>query len=97
MRGVSHFGHGRPSGGRVLDAFGRSDYDTHIEISDEHGDEAPEMPESGPSRTLLEMTLIDNHTGQALWHTRQVFPANPSKSNDVVEVVSRMLATLPRR
>jgi hypothetical protein len=57
---------------------------------------APAMPEAGPSRTWLEMTLVDNRTGQVLWHARQQFAANPSKPGDTREMIRRMLETLPQ-
>jgi hypothetical protein len=52
-------------------------------------------PHSGSSRLFLEMTLIDNTTGDPLWHARQVFPASGSRPDDVAQAVGRMLATLP--
>ncbi|MEM9490871.1 MAG: hypothetical protein AAGC55_17115 [Myxococcota bacterium] len=79
------------------DALGRSG--THIEIYSGRPDyfEEKSTPKDGPSRMHLEMTLIDNATGIALWHARQTFPANATKVKDVREVFTRMLATLPAR
>jgi hypothetical protein len=79
----------------LIDVFGRTS--THIDIYVAHADEVPRLPERGDSQTLLEMTLIDNRTGQALWHARQVFPANPARPEHIAASVSRLLGTLPPR
>jgi hypothetical protein len=55
----------------------------------------PRPIDAGPSRTALEMTLVDNRSGLVLWHARQEFPANPASPADVRESVARMLAGLP--
>jgi hypothetical protein len=55
------------------------------------------MPSVGRSKTYIEMTLVDNRTGQVLWHARQEFNANPSKPGDARQVMLRMLKTIPQR
>jgi hypothetical protein len=77
----------------VVDVFGRAT--THIDIYLEHADEVPLVPTRGDSQTLLEMTLVDNRTGQALWHARQRFPANPARRDHISQLVARVLSTLP--
>jgi len=44
----------------------------------------------------LEMTLVDNHTGLALWHAHQAFPAGADHTEDVSRVANMLLATMPR-
>ncbi len=56
---------------------------------------APPPPADGPSRTFLEMTLVDNRNGLVLWHARQQFPANPALYKDIRSVVGSMMAGLP--
>ena len=56
-----------------------------------------EVPHSGTSKMLLELTLVDNRTGHVLWHARQQFRANPAKQADVVEAMLRMLRAMPAR
>lgn len=53
--------------------------------------------EAGLSRhqMYLEMTPIDNATGHVLWHARQQFPADGSRSEHVREAIAHMLETLP--
>lgn len=77
----------------VADAFGRSH--THLQIVVHSGQAQPAPPERGRSRMLIEMTLVENATGRTLWHARQQFAANPARPKDVVEVMARMLKTLP--
>jgi hypothetical protein len=78
----------------VMDAFGRAH--THIDVYDHRPDYYTEgAPHSGRSAMQLEMTLIDNHTGRVLWHTRQRFPARPEKPKDVERAVGALLAALP--
>jgi hypothetical protein len=55
----------------------------------------PDLPHDGDSRMYLEMTLVDNHTGNALWHAHQQFPANPAAPEDVDRAANALLATLP--
>ena len=80
---------------RALDAFGRMN--THVDIYVQSGATPRPIPRSGRSRIFLEMTLVDNRTGRALWHARQEFRANPAKDTDVVESVLRMLRAFPKR
>jgi hypothetical protein len=66
-------------------------------IDDFHPDWAhdPALPHAGDSRMFLEMTLVDNRTGLALWHVHQVFPANAASAHDVERAARVMLASLP--
>ena len=43
------------------------------------------------------MTLVDNRSGQVLWHAHQKFPASAASKDDVNRVVRTMLASLPAR
>ena len=45
----------------------------------------------------LEMTLVDNHTGLALWHAHQLFPANAASPEETARAARTMLALLPGR
>ena len=77
------------------DAFGHSS--THIDFYYDRPDyyAQPTSPKKGKSQTYLEMTLVDNHTGQVLWHARQRFPASARKPAQIQRAVTNMLATLP--
>jgi hypothetical protein len=80
---------------RTLDAFSRSG--THLELyytEDDH--RPPAAPTAGRSQMMLEMTLIDNRTGYALWHARQTFRANPANPADVRRAMRTMLQAMPR-
>ena len=79
----------------TLDAFARAG--THAEVHPARPDYYAEGPRKGRSSMLLEMTLIDNHTGKTLWHARQRFPASPEKPEQVEKAVARLMATLPAR
>jgi hypothetical protein len=57
----------------------------------------PPPKPKGRSFTVLEMTLVDNRDGSVLWFARQTFPANPNKPHHVIQVMDRMLGTLPDR
>lgn len=88
--------------GDVLQAMAEADYrghtHTHISIS---GSGRPnyyqerDTPRRGTSRMYVEMTLIDNRSGETLWHARQQFSAHGDSSDDVNAVIARMLASLP--
>ncbi|MBI4511898.1 MAG: hypothetical protein HY698_19855 [Deltaproteobacteria bacterium] len=54
-------------------------------------------PRLDETHMLIEMTLVDNSSGQVLWHARQVFKADPSKPEHVSKVMKHMLASLPER
>ena len=56
---------------------------------------APPPRPRGRSFTIIEMTLVDNRSGDVLWHARQSFPANPKKTDQVHKVMRRMLDALP--
>ena len=77
------------------DYFGRSN--THFQVASERPDHYADKatPTSGESASMLEMTLVDNRTGEVLWHARQRFPANPKKSVDVAKMLAKMTAALP--
>ena len=77
----------------VLDAMGRSS--THLAIYPGRPDHHRSGPRKGRSAMQLEMTLIDNRTGQVLWHARERFPARPERPADVQRAVRRLLAGLP--
>ena len=86
----------------MADAFGRSN--THIDIH--FGGSAnyqrvdyykkTQTPKKGKSQMYLEMTLIDNHSGNVLWHAQQYLPANGSKPAQIRKAMARMMASLPR-
>ena len=83
---------------RTMDAFGRSN--THLDLrvgnmSRPNYYKRDKSPKKGRSQMYLEMTLIDNHTGNVLWHARQRMPANAGKAGQVRKAFSRMMASLP--
>ena len=95
-RGLFRATHAVARGGlQALDVFGRMN--THLEIYVQSGAQPRPMPRSGRSRIFLDMTLVDNRTGRALWHAQQEFRANPARDADVVEAVLRMLRAFPKR
>jgi hypothetical protein len=79
---------------RTIDAFGRT-----AEVIADHPEWAsePGVPHGGDSQMYLEMTLVDNHTGLALWHGHQTFPASAAKAGDVERAARTILASLPAR
>jgi hypothetical protein len=76
----------------VVDAFG------HVIIDVGRPDyyAGTNVPHDGDSKMYLEMTLVDNHTGLALWHAHQAFPAGADHPEDVTRVANMLLATMPR-
>ena len=68
--------------------------ETHMRVSSARPDYYATGPRDGRSAMMLELTLIDNRTGQTLWHARQRFPASPRRSRDVERAVSRVMASL---
>jgi hypothetical protein len=72
---------------------------THIEVVADRPDwyARPGAPRAGRSRMLIEMTLIDNSTGVALWHARRELSADPTRPRDVARAMRHMLASLPAR
>ncbi|HEX4419158.1 MAG TPA: hypothetical protein VH165_14700 [Kofleriaceae bacterium] len=101
-RGVEHFHSG--GGGNaalhvsraMVDVFGRTIVDAELEQPD--WGEDPALPHDGSdSQMYLEMTLVDNHTGLALWHAHQVFPANAASAGDTARAARTMLQMLPDR
>jgi hypothetical protein len=76
----------------LADAFG------HAAIgANPHPDwpDDPALPHAGEPQMFLEMTLIDNRTGLALWHAHQVMPANAASSHDLERVAHDLMASLP--
>jgi hypothetical protein len=76
----------------LVDAFGHAAaVDDHPEYVDD-----PALPHDGEeSKLYLEMTLVDNHTGEALWHAHQTFPASGASQGEVARAAKMLLATLP--
>jgi hypothetical protein len=73
------------------DAFGHLDVQIPV-----RPDYSSTGPTGGRSAMYLEMTLVDNHTGLALWHAHQTFPASADHPGDVARAARTMLASLPR-
>ena len=86
----------------MADAFGRSK--THIDIhlggsrNYQHVDyyKKTSTPKKGTSQMYLEMTLIDNRSGNVLWHAQQHLPADGSKPTQIRKAMARMMASLPQ-
>ena len=57
----------------------------------------PEDGEDARSRMWLQMTLVDNRTGETLWHTQADFAASPANDKNIDDAVARLLMTLPKR
>src|SRR5262245_18686215 len=96
-RGLFRATHVVARGGlRAIDAFGRTN--THLNVYVSSGPSpGAQPPHGGPSKMMLEMTLVDNRNGRVLWHARQQFRADPANNGDVTEAVLRMLRTMPAR
>ncbi len=77
------------------DCFGRRT--THLNYAPQRPDyhAAKGTPDHGPSASFVEMTLIDNRSGNVLWHARQRFPANPKNPKDIEKMMQQMVTTLP--
>lgn len=66
---------------------------THIDWAEE-----ADVPQDGPdSQIYLEMTLVENRTGAALWHAHQRFPGDVVQPGDVERAARTLLASLPAR
>jgi hypothetical protein len=81
-----------------FDGYGRTN--THVSIPGgrvrpAYAEQA-DTPQTGRSQMYVEMTLVDNRTGATLWHARQRFLANATKSDQVGAIVERMMASMPR-
>lgn len=94
------FGHGGFHHGNfhhaanVVDAFGRTAVDLAFAMPDWEDD--PALPHDGDqSQMYLEMTLVDNRTGLALWHAHQTFPAQLDHNEDTARAMRTLLALLP--
>jgi hypothetical protein len=80
----------------AADSLAVTAIDTIAEIAHPDLADDPALPHGGDSQMYLEMTLVDNHTGRAVWHAHQVFPASAVSRHDVGRAASALLATLPR-
>ncbi|HEY0193017.1 MAG TPA: hypothetical protein VGC42_17995 [Kofleriaceae bacterium] len=86
--------HGPRLARQVADAIGNT---AQLAMGTDWGED-PTLPDSGDASQLyLEMTLVDNHTGQTLWHARQIFPADATSAADTARATKLMLARLPDR
>ena len=95
-RGAEHIRHATRAATGVVDAFGRATLD--IALSTPDWSENAQLPhEGGESQLYLEMTLVDNHTGLALWHAHQTFPASAASAADTARAARTMLNLLPGR
>ncbi len=76
-----------------LDAWGR--VATEEELHPEYAED-PQLPHGGEdSKLYLQMTLVDNHTGLALWHAHQTFPASGASRSDVERAARMLLDSMP--
>ncbi|CAN5266006.1 hypothetical protein BH11MYX1_BH11MYX1_49950 [soil metagenome] len=76
-----------------LDAWGR--IATEAELHPEYAED-PQLPHGGEdSKLYLQMTLVDNHTGLALWHAHQTFPASGASQDDVSRAARQLLDSMP--
>jgi hypothetical protein len=99
-RGLAHAHAGRLIRGAAdaIDAFGRIARDVALSPDWIEWDADPALPHDGAdSQMYLEMTLVDNHTGLALWHSHQRFPASAERPDDVVRAARMMMSLLPPR
>lgn len=80
----------------VVDAFGRAAIEAGAETADWAMDDS--LPHDGADSVMyLEMTLVDNRTGLALWHAHQTFPADAKSAKDTARVARIMTSLLPTR
>jgi hypothetical protein len=95
-RGSEHVRHVRRAAHGVVDAFGRAAID--IAVSTPDWGVNPALPhDGGQSQLYLEMTLVDNRTGLALWHAHQTFPASAASADEVARAARTMMTQLPGR
>jgi hypothetical protein len=101
-RGANHvhraggYRRGLSTTAQLVDAFGHAAVDVALSTPD--WGENPDLPRSGGEPQMyLEMTLVDNHTGLALWHAHQIFPASATSASDTARVARTMLSRLPGR
>lgn len=95
-RGVEHVHHATRAAAGVVDAFGRATLDIALTNPDWAMNTA--LPHEGSEPQMyLEMTLVDNRTGFALWHAHQTFPASAERPQDVARAARTMMGMLPPR
>jgi uncharacterized membrane protein YgcG len=95
-RGAEHVRHVRRAATGVVDAFGRAAIDIAVSTPDWGAN--PMLPhDGGQSQLYLEMTLVDNRTGLALWHAHQTFPASAASAADITRAARTMMNLLPAR
>jgi hypothetical protein len=95
-RGIGHARTSSTIGRGLVDAFGRIALDVAVSVPS--WSEDPALPHEGEaSQMYLEMTLVDNRTGLALWHSRQIFPASAASASDTARVARTVLGSLPHR
>ncbi|MEO7730161.1 MAG: hypothetical protein ABIY55_04255 [Kofleriaceae bacterium] len=95
VHGAGAFHHSPSAAVQMVDAFGRTAVDLALSTAD--WGEDPALPHAGDSQMYLEMTLVDNHTGLALWHAHQIFPASAANPSETTRVARTMLGQLPGR
>jgi len=94
-RGSEHV-HGARLAAGLVDAFGRVALDVAVSSKDWGSD--PALPHNGDEQQVyLEMTLVDNHTGVALWHAHQLFPADAASDEDLTRAAQTIFEQLPKR
>jgi hypothetical protein len=95
-RGAQHIHRAARAAEGVIDAFGRVALDIAVSSPDWYENTA--LPhDGGASQMYLEMTLVDNRTGFALWHAHQTFPASADDAAETVRAARTMMNLLPAR
>jgi hypothetical protein len=97
LRGVSAVTNGASRPQIHIDAWGRSNTGTHVQVYGGRPNyfEEDRAPHKGRSQMQIEMTLVDNRTGLVLWHARQRYPVSGARPEHVTGVVDRMMAAFP--
>jgi hypothetical protein len=96
VRAAGAFRRSPSAASQLVDAFGHAAVDIALTTPD--WGEDPNLPRSGSEPQMyLEMTLVDNRTGLALWHAHQIFPASAASSSETARVARTMLGQLPGR
>src|SRR4051812_10925095 len=97
---VAHLHRGVRAAAAALDAVGRTAIDIGVATTlDQEPVPTDEPPphDSGKAQMYLEMTLVDNRTGLALWHARQLFPADAASPQDTARAARTLIEQLPGR